>query len=160
MRALQLIGPLVALIALEILFYYKVDWTPWQERLARAAESIGLTYNTVIVLAGTGLLGLTSGIVGSFAVLRRRALVSDAVSHAALPGLCIAFLIIKDRNFAVFLAGATLSGLLGVGIISWLQNNTRIKADAAIGIVLGGSFAVNRSPSVQCSSSLPNGSFQ
>jgi manganese/zinc/iron transport system permease protein len=141
-RALQLIGPLVALIALESLFYYKVDWTPWQERLARAAESIGLTYNTVIVLAGTGLLGLTSGIVGSFAVLRRRALVSDAVSHAALPGLCIAFLIIKDRNFAVFLAGATLSGLLGVGIISWLQNNTRIKADAAIGIVLGGFFGL------------------
>jgi manganese/zinc/iron transport system permease protein len=141
-RALQLLGPLGALIACELLLYYNIDWTPWQERLSRAAESLGFSYNTVIVLAGTGLLGLASGIVGSFAVLRRRALVSDAVSHAALPGLCIAFLIVRDRNFAVFLGGAVLSGLAGVALISWLQNNTRIKADAAIGVVLGGFFGL------------------
>lgn len=95
-----------------------------------------LSYNTFIVLVGTSLLGGTSGLIGTFAVLRKRSLTGDALSHAALPGLCLAFMIWGERNLFVMLFGAFLSGLLGIGIISGLRAWTRIKEDAAIGIVL------------------------
>lgn len=95
-----------------------------------------LTYNTLIVLIGTGLLGANAGLVGSFAVLRRRALTGDALAHAALPGLCAAFLIAGRRSMPALLAGALVSGVLGVVIISGLRRATRVKEDAAIGIVL------------------------
>jgi len=142
MRAITLILPVILVLSLEVALYNSANWDVWQARFSEFAGLFGLPYNTLLVLMGTGLLGLTSGVVGSFAVLRRRALVSDAVSHAALPGLCIAFLIVRDRNFAVFVLGAVCSGLIGVALISWLQSATRIKSDAAIGIVLGGFFGL------------------
>src|SRR5262249_30387960 len=93
-------------------------------------------YNALVVLAGVSLLGASSGIIGAFAVLRKRALTGDALSHAALPGLCIAFLILRERNFMAMLAGALASGVAGIAIISALGRWTRIKEDAAIGTVL------------------------
>ncbi len=101
-----------------------------------------LTYNTIIVLLGTGLLGANAGLVGSFAVLRGRALVGDALAHAALPGLCLAFLLVGERNLPALLAGALVSGVLGVVIISALRQGTRVKEDAAIGIVLSVFFGL------------------
>ncbi|WP_169977060.1 metal ABC transporter permease [Tautonia rosea] len=95
-----------------------------------------LSYNTLIVLLGTGLLGANAGLVGSFAVLRRRSLTGDALAHAALPGLALAFLLVGQRNLPAMLAGALVSGLLGVAVISGLRSRTRVKEDAAIGIVL------------------------
>lgn len=93
-------------------------------------------YNTLIVLAGTGLLGANAGLIGSFAVLRRRALTGDALAHASLPGICLAFLLIGQRHLPVLLLGALATGLLGIGVISVLRHTSRIKEDAAIGIVL------------------------
>lgn len=114
-----------------------------------------ITYNTMIVLIGAGLLGASSGLVGSFAVLRRRSLTGDALAHAALPGLCIAFLLVGERSLPAMLFGAFVSGLLGIGIISALCRWTRIREDAAIGIVLsvffGAGIALSRS--IQNSSS-------
>lgn len=95
-----------------------------------------LTYNTAIVLGGTMLLGANAGLVGTFAVLRRRALTGDALAHAALPGLCLAFLIVGQRNVPALLTGALVTGVLGVMTISFLRRMTRVKEDAAIGIVL------------------------
>jgi manganese/zinc/iron transport system permease protein len=102
----------------------------------------GLQYNTFLVLAGTGLLGMVSGVIGAFAVLRRRALMGDALSHAALPGLCIAFLIWGQRDFLVFLIGAIVSGVAGVLCVTWMRHNTRIKEDTAIGLVLSVFFGL------------------
>jgi len=93
-------------------------------------------YNTLVVLAGVSLLGAASGIIGAFAVLRKRALTGDALSHAALPGICIAFLILRERNLIAMLAGALVSGVLGIAIISALGRWTRVRSDAAIGTVL------------------------
>jgi manganese/zinc/iron transport system permease protein len=90
----------------------------------------------MIVLVGASLLGASSGLVGAFAVLRRRALAGDALAHAALPGLCLAFLVLGERNLSAMLFGAFLTGLLGIAIVSGLRHATRIKEDAAIGIVL------------------------
>ncbi len=95
-----------------------------------------LTYNTLIVLVGTSLLGASAGLVGSFAVLRRRSLTGDALAHAALPGLCLAFLVVGERSLPAMLFGAFLSGLAGIGCISALRRWTRIKEDTAIGIIL------------------------
>jgi manganese/zinc/iron transport system permease protein len=95
-----------------------------------------IAYNTFIVLLGVALLGTGAGLVGSFAVLRRRALLGDALAHAALPGLCLGFLALGERNLAAMLAGALLSGLLGIAVVGLLTHFTRVRQDAAIGIVL------------------------
>lgn len=98
--------------------------------------------NTRVVLAGAGLLGLASGIIGCFVVLRRRALVGDALAHASLPGIALAFLILGERSFVAFLIGALVFGLLGVVCIAAIQAWTRIKEDAALGIVLSAFFGL------------------
>lgn len=95
-----------------------------------------MTSTTLNVLLGTTLLGAAAGSVGAWGVLRRRALISDVLSHAALPGLCIAFGLSGERNYGVLLLGAILSGLLSVAIVNLLVRLTRIKQDAAMGIVL------------------------
>jgi manganese/zinc/iron transport system permease protein len=98
--------------------------------------------NTRVVLLGTALLGLASGLIGSLAVMRRRALVGDAVAHAALPGVCVAYFVVGDRNFAAFLLGALVFGILGVACIALIRAHTRIKEDAAIGMVLSAFFGL------------------
>ncbi len=94
-----------------------------------------LDYNTAIVLGGTMMLGLASGIIGTLALLRRRALLGDALSHATLPGICIAFLVF-GRSFGGLLAGALVTGILGVALVALLSRHTRLKEDTNIGIVL------------------------
>jgi manganese/zinc/iron transport system permease protein len=95
-----------------------------------------LHYNTLIVLGGTCLLGAVAGLVGTLAVLRRRALAGDAFAHAALPGLCIAFLIVGQRSLPALLIGAFVTGSLGLVTVALLRRYSRIKEDAALGIVL------------------------
>ncbi len=95
-----------------------------------------MSYNTLLVLVGVGLLGAGSGIIGSFAVVRRRALLGDALSHAALPGLCLGFMAAGERNLPAMLLGALATGLLGVGVVALLRAYTRVRVDAAIGVVL------------------------
>lgn len=114
-----------------------------------------LQYNTFIVLTGVSLLGLVSGVLGCYLVLRRRALVSDAVAHSALPGLCVAFLIIQERHFAGLLLGAFVFGLIGSWLIGWIRRKTRIKEDAAIGIVLSVLFGIGLSLSSYIQNTIP-----
>lgn len=103
---------------------------------------------TLIVLAGTLLLGIAAGMVGTFAVLRRRALAGDVVAHAALPGLCLAFLFFQSRSILLLLLGALGSGLLGALTVSALKRWTKLRDDAVQGIVLsvfyGGGIALTR----------------
>jgi manganese/zinc/iron transport system permease protein len=88
------------------------------------------------VLAGTMLLGATAGLVGTLAVLHRRSLMGDVLAHAALPGICLAFMATGERRVPMLLLGAFGSGLLGTAVVSWLQRFVRVRSDAAIGIVL------------------------
>jgi manganese/zinc/iron transport system permease protein len=96
-----------------------------------------ITFN---VMLGTALLGATAGTIGTFAVLRRRALVGDMLSHAALPGICIAFVIMESRNLIGLSLGALATGLLAIGAVTVICRWTRTKEDAAIGIVLSTFF--------------------
>lgn len=98
-------------------------------------------YNTRVVIFGVAVLGGASGLVGSFTLLRKRALMGDALSHASLPGIAVAFIIASlvgadEKSIPTLLAGATASGLLGVAVILLIRNQTRLKEDAALGIVL------------------------
>jgi manganese/zinc/iron transport system permease protein len=104
-----------------------------------------LGYNATLVAVGAGLLGIASGVVGTFLYLRRRALFSDAVSHATLPGLGAAFLLmtalgLDGRSLPGLLAGSALSAGLGLLAVHWIVTRTRLREDAAIGAVLSVSF--------------------
>ena len=104
-------------------------------------------YNTRIVVSGVTLLGLASGIIGSFMLLRKRSLLGDAVSHATLPGIATAFLVMTalgmdGKHLGGLLLGAVVSGGLGVGTILLLVHWTRLKEDAALGIVLSVFFGI------------------
>jgi len=92
--------------------------------------------NVQWVLLGTVLLGIASGVLGSFALLRKQSLLGDAMAHAALPGICIAFLLYGAKSMSWFLIGAAVSGLIGTYCIQAVIKHSRIKEDTAIGLVL------------------------
>jgi manganese/zinc/iron transport system permease protein len=98
--------------------------------------------NTLLVLTATALLGLTCGAIGTFAVLRGRSLVGDALAHAALPGICVSYLVFQQRNFALLFIGAMLFGLFSVWCINFIRDKTRLKEDAAIAIALSSFFGL------------------
>jgi manganese/zinc/iron transport system permease protein len=91
--------------------------------------------NFLSVLTGLTVLGATSGVLGVFALLRRKALLSDTLAHAALPGICIAYLL-GGKQLGWLLAGAFASGMLGVGAVSLITHRTRLKEDTALAITL------------------------
>lgn len=100
-----------------------------------------LAHNTRVVLTGVGLLGVASGVIGVFMLLRRRSLMADATSHATLPGIALAFLIqplfgFSGKFLPGLLLGALFTGLLGMLCIQAIQRVGRIREDAAMGMVL------------------------
>jgi manganese/zinc/iron transport system permease protein len=98
--------------------------------------------NTRVVLLGAGLLGLAAGVVGSLAVLRRRALLGDSLAHAALPGICLAFMVVGQRSLPWFMVGALVMGLLAAAFIAMVRAWTRTREDAAVGIALASFFGL------------------
>jgi manganese/zinc/iron transport system permease protein len=92
--------------------------------------------NTQWILLGTMLLGLSSGVIGSFAYLRKQSLMGDALSHAALPGVCIAFMLTGTKSIFFFLIGAIVAGVIATFMIGYITRNSRIKQDSALGIIL------------------------
>ncbi|MDZ4723557.1 MAG: metal ABC transporter permease [candidate division Zixibacteria bacterium] len=88
------------------------------------------------VIAGSILLGGAAGALGCFAYLQRRSLLGDALAHAALPGVGLAFLIVGQKEFVPLLLGATATAWLGALSINAIDRYTKIKLDAALGIVL------------------------
>jgi manganese/zinc/iron transport system permease protein len=98
--------------------------------------------NTRTVLLGTTVLGLAAGVVGTLALLRKRSLMGDAVAHAALPGVCTAFLLFQSRSLPILLAGALLFGALSAAFVAAVTRLTRVREDAAIAIAIGGFFGV------------------
>ncbi|MHC4959696.1 MAG: metal ABC transporter permease [Planctomycetota bacterium] len=93
------------------------------------------------VMAGAAILGAVAGSLGSFAVLKRRSLLGDALAHAALPGVCLAYLVGRAAGFdpkhpVLLLGGALFTAWIGTLVVLAITRSTRIKQDAAIGIVL------------------------
>jgi len=93
-------------------------------------------YTLRSVALGAAVLGVANGALGSFAVLRRESLLGDAISHAALPGIALAFLLTGSRTSLVLLLGAAVAGWIGTLWIVGIVRNSRIKQDSALGLVL------------------------
>ncbi|MFD2822421.1 metal ABC transporter permease [Lacinutrix iliipiscaria] len=93
-------------------------------------------YTLRTITLGTAILGAVTGMLGSFAVLRKQSLLGDAISHAALPGIAIAFLITGAKDTNTLLLGALVSGLLGTFWIRGIITKTHLKSDTALGLIL------------------------
>ena len=97
-------------------------------------------YNTRVVLCGSVLLGIAAGLTGVYLLLRKRALLGDAISHATLPGVAAMFLLTiltgLPKSLPLLLLGAAISGSLGGLTVLGLRHWLRIREDAALGIVL------------------------
>ena len=93
-------------------------------------------YTSRTIGLGTIVLGIVSGVLGSYAVLRRQSLLGDAIAHAALPGIAITFLILGVKDSFFFLIGAIITGVIGTLWIMGITRFTKIKTDTALGIIL------------------------
>lgn len=112
-----------------------------------AALGFQAGYNTSVVMIGAILLGWAGGTVGSFLLLRQRSLVSDAISHATLPGIGVAFLVMayfggSGRYLPGLLIGATISSAIGLWFVERITSHTRLTSDAAIGAILSSFFGL------------------
>jgi manganese/zinc/iron transport system permease protein len=104
-------------------------------------------YNTRVVVLGTTLLGIAAGLIGTFMLLRKRALMSDALSHATLPGIGLAFIVMaslgaQSKSLPVLLLGGLLSSIVAAVCVLAIRRYTRLKEDAALGIVLSVFFGL------------------
>src|SRR5690554_5860500 len=93
-------------------------------------------YTLRTITLGTAILGAVTGMLGSFAVLRKQSLLGDAISHAALPGIAITFLITGAKDTNTLLIGALVSGLIGTFWIRGIIKKTHLKSDTALGLIL------------------------
>lgn len=98
-------------------------------------------YNAALVAVGAALLGIAAGSGGTFLFLRKRALVSDAVAHATLPGVGLAFIVMvalggDGRDLLGLLLGSAITAWIGLVLVEWMARRTRLAEDAAIGAVL------------------------
>ena len=92
-------------------------------------------------LIASSLVGIMCGMIGSFIVLRNMSLIGDALAHAILPGIVVAFFLIGYSTIGFFL-GSVLAGLLSALAITWIQHHVKTKNDAAIGIVFTAMFSL------------------
>lgn len=106
-----------------------------------AALTLQAGYNAALVAVGAGLLGLAAGAVGAFLLMRRRALLPDAMAHATLPGVALAFMVMvalggTGRSLPGLMLGGAVTAALGALAVGWLTLRGRLQPDAAIGAVL------------------------
>ena len=99
------------------------------------------THNTRLVVLGVTALGAAAGLIGSFLLLRKQSLLGDALPHATLPGIGIAFAImtalgLNGRSLPGLLLGATVTGLLGVLLVLAIRRTSNLIVDSAMVIVL------------------------
>lgn len=99
-------------------------------------------YTFRLVATGSALLGVLSGILGSFSVLRKQSLIGDAISHCALPGICLAFLATQVKSTPILLLGALIAGILGALLIFVIVRYSKIKFDNALAFTLSFFFGI------------------
>lgn len=94
------------------------------------------------VMMGSVFLGISSGALGAFTLLRRRSLMGDVLAHAALPGICLAFLLTGSKSIGILMLGAVFSGLLATLAVNGITRYSRIKEDTALGLILTVFFGI------------------
>src|SRR5262245_661494 len=104
--------------------------------VAGLLHDLAYDYTLRTVALGSATLGIVSGALGTYAVLRKQSLLGDAISHAALPGIALAFLLTRSKAPWVLVGGAAAAGWIGTLLVMSLVKSTRIKYDSALGLVL------------------------
>jgi manganese/zinc/iron transport system permease protein len=97
--------------------------------------------NVLFVVVGMICINASSALIGSFAFLRKRALIGDSIAHSLLPGICLGFILAGEKNLFYLFIGAFLTGWFSTFLVDFIVNNSKVKQDAAIGIVLSFFFA-------------------
>ncbi|TXC82165.1 metal ABC transporter permease [Luteibaculum oceani] len=95
-----------------------------------------MSFYVISILVSCGLIGIVSGAIGTYAVLQKKSLLADSISHSLLPGIMLGFLITKEKDPVLISLGATISGLISAYLTDWLVAKTKLNQDAAIGINL------------------------
>ncbi len=98
--------------------------------------------NDLIIIATGSLVAISCGILGCFLVLRKMAMVGDAISHAVLPGIVIAFLIAGQRDSLIMIVGAGIIGVLTTFLIEFFHQKGKLQTDASIGVTFTWMFAL------------------
>jgi ABC-type Mn2+/Zn2+ transport system permease subunit/Mn-dependent DtxR family transcriptional regulator len=112
---------------MEILFKYIIE--PLQYEFIQRALIASVT------------IGLSTGLIGTYIMLRRMSLIGDALAHAVLPGVVISFMVAGKGQLTLFL-GAVAAGIITVLLIGFVNRNSKIKEDTSIGIIFTGAFAL------------------
>jgi len=112
----------------------------WQQHVI-APWTEGFGANIWIVLMGF-FVATACGLVGNYLMMRRMALVGDAISHSVLPGIAIAFLLSNSRGTLPMFIGALIAGIITTILIEVIHKKSRVKQDAAIGIAFTTLFAI------------------
>ncbi|WP_217587650.1 metal ABC transporter permease [Lentibacillus saliphilus] len=99
-----------------------------------------MTYTAWILLTAS-LVGLSCGIIGVFLILRRMAMMADAISHTVLLGIVTAYLITRELSGVHMLVGAIIAGLLTAVLVQWFHSRG-VQQDASIGVVFTTLFAI------------------
>lgn len=101
-------------------------------------------YTLFIVILGTAILGLSNGALGVFNILRKNALVGDALSHATLPGVVLAFILTQNKSMEILLIGAAISAVLAMFLLNLIKKYSKIKNDAALALILSSFFGLGQ----------------
>ncbi len=92
--------------------------------------------SVIAVVLGSILVTSSSAVVGTFTFLKKKALIGDAVAHAVLPGICLAFILSGTKNPLILIVGAFITGWLSLVVIDYISAKTKLKEDTAIALVL------------------------
>ncbi|AFS77428.1 zinc transport system membrane protein TroC [Gottschalkia acidurici 9a] len=105
-------------------------------------KDVLLDHTFITVGLGATAFGAISGILGTFAVLRKQSLIGDAISHATLPGICIMFLLTGTKSTPLFLIGALISGIVASVIVMYITKVSKVKYDSSLGMILSVFFGL------------------
>lgn len=105
-------------------------------------EQLFTDYTLRTVALGAATLGMVSGALGTYAMLRGQSLLGDAVSHAALPGIALAFLLTGSKASLVLILGAAVAGWLATLLVMATVRLSRVKYDSALGVLLSVFFGI------------------
>lgn len=97
-------------------------------------------YTFRVVALGTVILGMASGVLSSFVTLNKQSLIGDALSHSALPGIVLIFMIIKVKDLKMLLLGALIFGLFAFFLVNLIKKYSKIKFDSALALILSSFF--------------------
>lgn len=101
-----------------------------------------ISFFVLLVIIGCMILGFNAGLMGTFTLLRKESLLADAISHAALPGIAVMFLITHSQHHLILLSGGAISGFLGTLVVLFLLRKTSLKKDTVLGFVLSFFFGI------------------